>query len=65
MEKEVQERINQAFETIPSRFHDDFAEVINSCEQTVKSVRKNEEFFLDDIMDELTEEEKKEMFTQL
>lgn len=65
MEKEVQERINQAFETIPSRFHDDFAEVINSCEQTVKSVRKNEEYFLDNIMDELTEEEKKKMFTQL
>ena len=61
----IQKAINKELESLPKRFHEDFIEMMESAPQTVKSIRKNTEFFLDNIMDELTEEEKKEMFTEL
>lgn len=61
----VQKAIRKELESLPKRFHKDFIEMMESAPQTLNSVRKNTEFFLDDIMDELTEEEKKKMFIEL
>ena len=65
MVDKVQKAINKELEFLPKRFHEDFIEMMESAPQTINTVRKNTEFFLDNIMDELTEEEKKEMFTEL
>ena len=46
----VEKRIQQALETIPKEFHEEFLEMVNYCPQTVKSVAKNEEILLDDIL---------------
>lgn len=59
---EVNKAINKELKTLPKRFHEEFLEMMYSCPQTLKTVRKNTEFFLDEIMDELTEEEKEQMF---
>ena len=61
----IQQAINKELESLPKRFHEDFIEMMESAPQTINTVRKNTEFFLDNIMDELTEEERKEMFIKL
>lgn len=62
---EVQKAIKEELKTLPKRFHKDYLEMINSAPQTLKSVRKSTEFFLDEIMNELTEEEINKMFIKL
>ena len=55
-------RFKKELAFLPPRFRADFVEMICYCNQDTHSIRKNAESFLDDIMDELTEEERKEMF---
>lgn len=56
-------QLKEELEWLPVRFRQEFIEeVIASCNQDAHSVRKNSEFFSDAIMDELTEEENKQMF---
>lgn len=60
---EMLEQLKKELEWLPVRFRQEFIEeVISSSNQDAHSIRKNCEFFSDDIMDELTEEERNKMF---
>ena len=55
-------KLKEELEFLPPRFREEFLEIICYCKQDAHSVKKNAELFLDNIMDELTEEERKKMF---
>ena len=59
---EMLSQLKKELEWFPPRFRYEFTEVICSCEQDAKSVRKNAEYFAETIEEELTKEEKEEMF---
>ena len=58
-------KLKEELEWLPPRFRMEFVELICECEQDAHSVRKNCEFFTDNIMNELTEEEESKMFITL
>ena len=62
---EMLEQFKKELEWLPPRFRMEFVELICECEQDAHSIRKNCEFFTDNIMNELTEEENSEMFVKL
>ena len=59
---EMLQKLQQELEFLPPRFRAEFLETICYCNQDAHSIRKNAELFLDNIMDELTEEEKSKKF---
>ena len=59
------DQLKTELEWLPPRFRAEFVEIICQCDQDRHSVRKNCEFFTDDIMSELTEEEDSQMFIRL
>ena len=59
------EQLKKELEWLPPRFRMEFVELICECEQDAHSIRKNCEFFTDNIMNELTEEENSQMFVTL
>ena len=58
-------KLKEELEWLPPRFRMEFVDLICQCEQDAHSIRKNCEFFTDEIMDELTEKENSEMFVVL
>lgn len=67
MELNTLEYINEILEDLPKRFHQEFIEDVliidnNMC---ANDIRKIYEYYLADILDELTQEEKNNMFVNL
>ena len=67
MELNTLEYINEILEDVPKRFHQEFIEDVliidnNMC---ANDIRKIYEYYLEDILDELTQEEKNNMFVNL
>lgn len=67
MELNTLEYINEILEDLPKRFHQEFIEDVliidnNMC---ANDIRKIYEYYLEDILDELTQEEKNNMFVNL
>lgn len=61
----VQIAINNAIGFLPTRFHEEFLEILSMCSQNTYSVNKNLDYFLENILDELTENEKRIMFVEI
>lgn len=61
MDKLIQNEIDECLRLLPERYHTEFIKDVIECvdeeDRTVKSVRKSFEYYLADIMDELTTEE--------
>ena len=61
MDKLIQNEIDECLRLLPERYHTEFIKDVIECvdeeDMTVKSVRKSFEYYLADIMDELTTEE--------
>lgn len=52
------EQFKKELEWFPPRFREEFVELICVCNQDAHSIRKNSDFFYDEIVNELTEKEK-------
>lgn len=52
----------ECIQTLPDRFKEEFMEMLEESPQTLHSIRKNHEMYLETILDELTEEEKSKIF---
>lgn len=52
----------ECVETLPKRFRIEFIGMLEESPQTLHSIRKNYEMFLETILDELTEEEHNKIF---
>lgn len=59
------ESLKKEIQWLPSRFRQEFVELICECQQTANSIRKNCEYFADEIDNELTADEKNRMYTIL
>lgn len=59
------DKLKEELEWLPPRFRQEFVDTICCCSQDRHSVRKNCEFFTDDIMSELSEKEQEQMFIKL
>ena len=59
------DKLKSELEWLPPRFRQEFVEIICECPQTAKTIRKNSEYFAEQINDELTEEEKEKMFFRI
>lgn len=63
-DKETYTIIQTNLNKLPLRFKRNYLEMMYECEQDAKSAIKNTEYFLDDIMNELNEEEKERIFNE-
>lgn len=59
------EYTNECIKTLPERFEKEFIEMLEASPQTLNSIRKNHEMYLETILDELTEEEREMCFISL
>ena len=57
--------LKKELEWFPSRFREEFLNIVYDGQQDAKSIRKNAEYFSESILDELTKEEKNRMFVTL
>ena len=67
MDLNTLEYINEILEDLPKRFHKEFVEEVLFIENNMcaHDVRKIYEYYLEDIIPEMTEEEKSKIFVNL
>ena len=59
------EYTTKCMEMLPERFREEFLDMLKESPQTLHSIRKNHEMFLETILDELTKEEKEAIFYEV
>jgi hypothetical protein len=58
-------KIKKCLKILPTRFHDEFINEVIIDEASIKSIKKVFEYYLAEILDELTQKEKDKIFIKI